>query len=241
MDWETTWTWEQMCQDLDRSYFSSQFNQSRHFPGKGQNEIEPEYEKSKVETEESSMMMRDIVAAGRAAVRSSSAASSAAQEASKAAATAAENAKAALEEVEELVKILEGHKCHQRTNLPTTNMSSQKNINSSTHFDSSTKTFVNKSKYKTVLDISSDPNKCDQKAKESGTKDAVGLKSWSQVFKQMFTRKETIVDGIEDSLSIYPTALEGSDSMDAATDGQRCYVQEHSQRRRPTIKKTTPL
>ena len=104
-------------------------------------------------------------------------------------------------------------------------MSSQTNFNSSTHFDSSTKTFVDKSKDKTALDISSDPNNCGQTAKKSGTKDAAGLKSWSQVFKQMFTRKEIIVDGIEDSSPIRRTAslgqndeLEGLDSMDPATN-----------------------
>ena len=61
------------------------------------------------------------------------AASSAAQEASVASTTAAENAKAALHEVEKLVKILEGHKCYQRISLQNTKISSQKDINNSTH------------------------------------------------------------------------------------------------------------
>ena len=109
---------EQICQDLDtRSFLSSRLNQSRHLSdqgrGQGQNELQPELEKSGVEKESENLrMIGDIVAAGRAAVRSSLAASSAAQEASNAAATAAKNAKSALEEIEQLVNMLEGHKPH---------------------------------------------------------------------------------------------------------------------------------
>ena len=93
-----------------------------------------------------SRMIREILAAAKAAVKSSADASSAAQEASKAAATAAENAKTALEEVEKLVNMLEGHKSHQRMSLP--KMSSQESVNDSTHFDCRTKTLADESKDK---------------------------------------------------------------------------------------------
>ena len=74
MDWE-----EQLCQDLDRSYFSPQMNQSRYFSDRGRNDLEPEQEKSGVEKESEELrMIGDIVASGRAAVNSSSEASSAA-------------------------------------------------------------------------------------------------------------------------------------------------------------------
>ena len=66
MDWEAT-AEEQLCHDLDRSYFSSQ---SRYLSGQGQNNHEPKQERD--------FRCRDIVVAGRALVRSSSAASSAA-------------------------------------------------------------------------------------------------------------------------------------------------------------------
>ena len=153
MDWETAEE-EQLFQDLDRS------DQSRHFSSKGQNELQSEDEKSEVEKERKDLsvfqnilakedldfssqlnQIQDILAAGKAAARSSAAASSAAQEASIAAAAAAENAKAALEEVEKLVNILEGHKCHQQMSLKTTKMSSQKDINGFAHLGSRTYRF----------------------------------------------------------------------------------------------------
>jgi len=142
MGWE-----EQICHDLDtRSFFSSQVNQSRNLFSQGQNELQPEQEQSGVEKEreENLRTIRDIVASGRAAVKSSSAASSAAQEASKAAATAARNAKAALEEMEQLVSMLEdGHKHHQRRSLSSgveaAKISSDGYINDPRHFDGNVK------------------------------------------------------------------------------------------------------
>ena len=184
---------EEMCHDLDRSYFSSQFNQSGHFSGKGQNEIQPEYEKSKVKTEESSMI-RDILALGRSAVRSSSAASSAAQEASKAAATAAKNAKAALEEIEQLVNMLEGHKHHHcrsvSSGVPATKISSD----DPPQFGDSAKTSVEQSKDEKARDASSKVLNCDQKTNESGEKDKGSVQ---EKVRQIFSRKETILDGIK--------------------------------------------
>ena len=256
MDWETTEE-EQMCQDLDKFYFSSQSNQSRNFSDRGRNDSQSgvekerreeligdivaagraavrssaaassaaqeasELEKSeaeketrmigdileagraavkssaassaaqdyteleKSEVEKELMMIRDIVAAGRAAVRSSLAASSAAQEASLAAATAAQDAKTALEEVEKLMKILDGHKCHQQMSFPTTKMSdSQKDVNCSAHFDSSTKTLTDRSDDEAALEVSSNPINCDQKAKNSGAKDTISVKEKvTQIFK----------------------------------------------------------
>ena len=151
MDWGTS-AEKQLCQDLPRSNFLSKLNQSRHFSGKGQKELQQEYEKP----EEESSMIQDILAAGKAAARSSAAASSAAQEASIAAAAAAENAKAALEEVEKLVNILEGHKC-----LKTTRMSSQKDINSFTHLDEN----------KDETETSSDPINFEQKVEKNDVKE----------------------------------------------------------------------
>ena len=144
-------------------------------------------------------MIQDILAAGRAAVRSSAAASSAAQEASIAAAAAAENANAALEEVEKLVNILGGHKCDQWMSFPST----KKNINGSTHIDK--KTLADESKDESAMDASSDPfiNCDDQKAKKSDAKDTVSVKEKvSQIFKQMFSRKETIIDGMEENRTV---------------------------------------
>ena len=61
---------KQLCQDLPGSNFLSQLNQSRHFSGKGQKELQQDYEKP----EEESSMIQDILAAGKAAARSSAAA-----------------------------------------------------------------------------------------------------------------------------------------------------------------------
>ena len=174
-------------------------------------------------------MIRDILTAGRAAVRSSAAASSAAQEASSAAAAAAANAKTALEEVEKFVNIFEGHKCDQWMSLETT----KKNINGPTRIER--KTLADESKDESAMAASSDPFiDCDQKAKTSDAKERVSVKEkMSQIFKLMFSRKETIVDGIEDyrtvdSLAIHKTELvsqnhepEGFDSVDAASSVQQ--------------------
>ena len=188
MDWETAEE-EQLFQDLDRS------DQSRHFSSKGQNELQSEDEKSEVEKERKDLsvfqnilakedldfssqlnQIQDILAAGKAAARSSAAASSAAQEASIAAAAAAENAKAALEEVEKLVNILEGHKCHQQMSLKTTKMSSQKDINDFAHLGSRTKTSADESKDETEMATSSDPINFEQKVENSDVKDTVSVK-----------------------------------------------------------------
>ena len=219
MDWDVT-AEEQLCQDLHRSNFPSQLNQSRHFSRKGQKELQSEYEKPEAE----SSMIRSILTAGRAAVRSSAAASSAAQEASSAAAAAAANAKTALEEVEKFVNIFEGHKCDHWMSLQTT----KKNINGSTRIER--KTLADESKDESAMAASSDPSiKCDQKVKKSDAKETVSVKEKvSQIFKLMFSRKETIVDGIEDystvdSPSIHKTEHEpeGFDSVDTASSVQQ--------------------
>ena len=174
-------------EDLDRSFFSSQ---SKHFSSKGQHELQPEDEKERKDlsvvqdilAEEdldfSSQLnqIQDILAAGKAAARSSAASSSAAQEASIAAAAAAEKAKAALEEVEKLVNILEGHKCHQRMSLKTTKMPSQKDINGFAHLGSRTKTLADESKDETEMATPSHPINFDQKVENSDVKDTVSVK-----------------------------------------------------------------
>ena len=163
MDWDVT-AEEQLCQDLHRSNFPSQLNQSRHFSRKGQKELQSEYEKPEAE----SSMIRSILTAGRAAARSSAAASSAAQEASSAAAA---NAKTALEEVEKFVNILEGHKCDHWMSLQRT----KKNINGSTRIER--KTLADESKDESAMAASSDPFiDCDQKAKTSDAKERVSVK-----------------------------------------------------------------
>ena len=134
--------------------------------------------------------IRILLATAKAAAWAASAASSAAQDASFAAAAAAENAKAALEEVEKLVNILEGGKCHQQ-------MPIQKSINRSTSFVG--KTLNKDNDDETKLALPRNVINCDQGAKISVDKDTVGVKEkMSKFFKQIFSRTETVVDGIKD-------------------------------------------
>ena len=127
---------------------------------------------------EESIRIRDLLAAAKAAAWAASAASSAAQDASFAAAAAAENAKAALEEVEKLVNILEGGKCHQQ-------MPIQKSISSSTSFVGKN---LNKDKdNETEVALPRCAINCDKGANKSAEEDPVGG-------KENKSRTETVVD-----------------------------------------------